>query len=122
MIVAQASPDEVLDQLAADPFVLRRRFDEAQGDLLAVHRDPQSDHVRRQPFFLVSDISYEEIGRLVTAIGVWSITPPRQDVFYDVLRGDSEMVQRLATEMYARGLSTRDIEDACAEGETAPPI
>ncbi len=44
MIVAQASPDEVLDQLAADPFVLRRRFDEAQGDLLAVHRDPQSDH------------------------------------------------------------------------------
>ena len=28
------------------------------------------------------------------------------------LRGDSEMVQRLATEMYARGLSTRDIEDA----------
>ena len=27
---------------------------------------------------------------------------------YDVLRGDSEMVQRLATEMYARGLSTRD--------------
>ncbi len=31
---------------------------------------------------------------------------------YDVLRGDSEMVQRLATEMYARGLSTRDIEDA----------
>jgi len=36
---------------------------------------------------------------------------------YDVLRGDSEMVQRLATEMYARGLSTRDIEAAFTESE-----
>lgn len=31
---------------------------------------------------------------------------------YDDLRGDSQMVQRWALEMYARGLSTRDIEDA----------
>ena len=36
---------------------------------------------------------------------------------YDVLRGDSEMVQRLATEMYTRGLSTRDIEAAFTESE-----
>jgi len=31
---------------------------------------------------------------------------------FEVLRGDSEMVERLATEMYARGLSTRDVEAA----------
>lgn len=36
---------------------------------------------------------------------------------YDVLRGDSEMVQRLATEMYARGLSTRDIEAAFTDDQ-----
>lgn len=31
---------------------------------------------------------------------------------YDFLRGDSEVLERLAVEMYARGLSTRDIEAA----------
>jgi putative transposase len=31
------------------------------------------------------------------------------------LRGNSETLERLATEMYVRGLSTRDIEDAIAE-------
>ncbi len=37
---------------------------------------------------------------------------PTGAAFTILLRGDSGMVQRLATEMYARGLSTRDIEDA----------
>ncbi|GIW50965.1 MAG: IS256 family transposase [Gemmatimonadales bacterium] len=37
---------------------------------------------------------------------------PYRSKLYDFLRGDSEMLKRLATEMYARGLSTRDIEEA----------
>ena len=38
-------------------------------------------------------------------------TPFRSRLF-DHLRGDSQMVEHLATEMYARGMSTRDIEAA----------
>jgi transposase-like protein len=37
---------------------------------------------------------------------------PYRSKLFDFLRGDSEVVQRLAVEMYARGLSTRDIEAA----------
>jgi len=33
----------------------------------------------------------------------------------DSLRGHSDVLERLAVEMYARGLSTRDIEDALEE-------
>ena len=61
-----------------------------------------------------------EPGYLDTAEGRLEVAIPQvrgsdesyRCTLYDVLRGDSEMVQRLATEMYARGLSTRDIEDA----------
>jgi hypothetical protein len=35
---------------------------------------------------------------------------PYRSVLYDFLRGHSEVVGRLAIEMYARGLSTRDVE------------
>ena len=52
-------------------------------------------------------------GRLEVAIPqVRDPEEPYRCSLYDLLRGDSGMVQRLATGMYARGLSTRDIEDA----------
>jgi putative transposase len=37
---------------------------------------------------------------------------PYRSALYDFLRGHSEVVERLAVEMYARGLSTRDVEAA----------
>jgi putative transposase len=61
-----------------------------------------------------------EPGYLDTAEGRLSVSLPQvrdagqpyRSKLYEFLRGDSEMVKRLAVEMYARGLSTRDIEDA----------
>jgi transposase-like protein len=37
---------------------------------------------------------------------------PYRSALYDFLRGHSDVVERLAIEMYARGLSTRDVEAA----------
>lgn len=37
---------------------------------------------------------------------------PYRSKLFELLRGDSAMVERLAVEMYARGLSTRDVEAA----------
>ena len=41
---------------------------------------------------------------------------PFRSKLFDVLKGDSRMLEYLATEMYARGLSTRDIEAAFTDG------
>ena len=62
-------------------------------------------------------------GHLDTAEGRVSVQRPQvrdagqpyRSRLYEVLRGDSEMVQQLAIEMYARGLSTRDVEDALTD-------
>ncbi len=59
-------------------------------------------------------------GHLDTAEGRVEVEVPQvrgadqayQSKLFDFLRGDSGALQRLATEMYARGLSTRDIEAA----------
>ncbi len=34
---------------------------------------------------------------------------------YDFLRGHSDVLQRLVTEMYVRGMSTRDVEAALTD-------
>jgi putative transposase len=59
-------------------------------------------------------------GHLDTAEGRLAVAVPQvreagalyRSVLYDFLRGHSDVVQTLAVEMYARGLSTRDIEAA----------
>lgn len=52
-------------------------------------------------------------GRVEVAIAqVREAGIPYRSKLYDFLRGHSEVVERLAVEMYARGLSTRDIEAA----------
>lgn len=59
-------------------------------------------------------------GHLKTAEGVVDYSAPqvsdREEPFHsmvrEVLKGRTEELERLAVEMYARGLSTRDIEDA----------
>lgn len=44
---------------------------------------------------------------------------PYRSVLYDFLRGHSDVVQTLAVEMYARGLSTRDIGAAFTDATGA---
>ncbi len=59
-------------------------------------------------------------GHLKTAEGRVEVERPQvrdagvtyRSKLYEFLRGHSEVVERLATEMYARGLSTRDVEAA----------
>ncbi len=63
-------------------------------------------------------------GHLDTAEGRVSVQVPQvreagvpyRSALYDFLRGHSEVAERLAVEMYARGLSTRDIEAAFTDG------
>jgi putative transposase len=64
-----------------------------------------------------------EPGRLRTAEGEILVQVPQvrdapetyRSRLMTFLRGNSDVLQRLAVEMYARGLSTRDIEDALEE-------
>jgi putative transposase len=64
-----------------------------------------------------------EPGRIRTAEGEVVVQVPQvrdgpetyRSELMTFLRGNSDVLQRLAVEMYARGLSTRDIEDALAE-------
>ena len=65
---------------------------------------------------------YEQ-GRIRTAEGEISVQVPQvreapetyRSELMAFLRGNSDVLERLAVEMYARGLSTRDIEDALEE-------
>ena len=83
----------------------------------------QSDFIGRSPYERGDRRGYRsgyEKGKLDTAEGRVEVAVPQvraADVpyrsrLYDLLRGDSSMIEHLATEMYARGLSTRDIEAA----------
>ena len=62
-------------------------------------------------------------GHLDTAEGRVSVQRPQvrdpgqpyRSRLYAVLRGDSEMVEQLAIEMYARALSTRDVDAALTD-------
>jgi putative transposase len=64
-----------------------------------------------------------EPGRMRTAEGEIVVQVPQvrdapetyRSALMSFLRGNSDVLERLAVEMYARGLSTRDIEDALVE-------
>jgi transposase-like protein len=66
-------------------------------------------------------------GHLDTAEGRVSVHVPQvreagqpyRSALYEFLRGHSEVVERLAVEMYARGLSTRDVEAAFTDEQGA---
>ncbi len=73
-----------------------------------------------------------EAGRLRTAEGEipvkvpqvrdWVEEGPYQSQLMAFLRGHSDVLERLAVEMYARGLSTRDIEAALSEATGEPVL
>ena len=83
----------------------------------------QADHIGRQRYERGEGNGYRsgyKPGHLDTAEGRLNIDLPQirdahvpfRSRLFDHLRGDSQMVEHLATEMYARGMSTRDIEAA----------
>jgi putative transposase len=73
-----------------------------------------------------------EVGRLRTAEGKmiiqvpqvreWAEGGPYRSQLMEFLRGNSDVLERLAVEMYARGLSTRDIEAAFTEATGNPVL
>lgn len=73
-----------------------------------------------------------EAGRLRTAEGEMTIQVPQvrewvaggpyRSQLMEFLRGNSDVLERLAVEMYARGLSTRDIEAAFTEATGEPVL
>jgi transposase-like protein len=110
------SAEEALTQLVqlSTRLICQEGFEAHQRDYLGVGRYERGDGRRGYR-------SGYERGHLDTAEGRLEVRVPQvrgssdgpyRCSLYDLLRGDSEMVERLATEMYARGLSTRDIEAA----------
>ena len=114
------SAEEALTQLVqlSTRLICQEGFEAHQRDYLGVDRYERGDGRRGYR-------SGYERGHLDTAEGRLDVAIPQvrgsqapyRCTLYDFLRGDSEMIQRLATEMYARGLSTRDIEDAFTDDE-----
>jgi putative transposase len=95
--------------------VVQELLEAEQGDFLG----GRGRYERRGPDQVGSRNGYER-GRLRTAEGfvdvavpqVRSAAEPFRSSLMSFLDGNSEVLDRLVNEMYARGLSTRDVEDA----------
>jgi transposase-like protein len=124
-IEAQDSPLGALLHLGAQLVVqeaLERETTERLGRAWYQHRTPGEP--------LRGHRNGYEPGRLQTAEGEvvaqipqvrnWAEEGPYRSRLIDFLRGHSDVLDRLAVEMYARGLSTRDIEDALKEATGDP--
>jgi putative transposase len=107
LVVQEALERETTERLGRSWYQHRR-----SGEMLRGHRN-----------------GYEP-GRLQTAEGEVVVQVPQvrdwveegayRSRLMDFLRGHSDVLDRLAVEMYARGLSTRDIEDALKEATGDP--
>ena len=109
------SAQEALTQLVqlSTRLICQEGFEAHQRDHLGVDRYKRGEGRRGYRSGYEPGYLDTAEGRLEVAIPqVRDPEEPYRCSLYDLLRGDSGMVQRLATEMYARGLSTRDIEDA----------
>jgi|TARA_B100002003_G_scaffold245106_1_gene272360 transposase-like protein len=109
------SAQEALTQLVqlSTRLICQEGFEAHQRDHLGVDRYKRGEGRRGYRSGYEPGCLDTAEGRLEVAIPqVRDSEEPYRSSLYDLLRGDSGMVQRLATEMYARGLSTRDIEDA----------
>ena len=114
------SAQDVLTQLVqlSTRLICQEGFEAHQRDHLGVDRYARGECRRGYRSGYEPGCLDTAEGRLEVAIPqVRDSAEPYRCSLYDILRGDSEMIQRLATEMYARGLSTRDIEDAFTDDQ-----
>jgi transposase-like protein len=80
-------------------------------------------HYERRDADQVGSRNGYEPRRIRTAEGLIDVAVPQvrgtdapfRSSLLSFLEGNSEVLDRLVTEMYARGLSTRDVEDACTD-------
>lgn len=78
-------------------------------------RSPEQEHRGYRNGYEAGRVRTSEGGVVVQVPQVREAPETYRSRFMARLRGHSEVLERLAAEMYVRGLSTRDIEDAIAE-------
>jgi transposase-like protein len=108
-----------LVQLATARLV-QEALEEEQTDFIGRDRYARGDGRGKRNGYVPGQLDTAE-GRVPVQVPqVREAGTPYRSRLYDFLRGHSEVVERLAVEMYARGLSTRDIEAAFTDehGET----
>ncbi len=119
------NPSGTFLQLATQ-LVAQQILEEARTDFL--EREPYEHHGPQHP--TGSRNGYKRIRGLESAEGMIPLAVPQvretsrpfRPKLLDWLKGHSDVVQRLAVEMYARGLSTRDLEDTLVDPETGRPL
>jgi len=91
---------------------VQEALEEEQTDFIGRDRYARGDGRGKRNGYVPGHLDTAE-GRVPVEVPqVREAGAPYRSQLYDFLRGHSEVVERLAVEMYARGLSTRDIEAA----------
>jgi transposase-like protein len=100
-----------LAQLATRQLV-QEGLEQEQADFIGRERYERGTRRGHRNGYVPGHVDTAE-GRVPVAVPqVRGTEAPYRSALYDFLRGHSDVVERLAIEMYARGLSTRDVEAA----------
>jgi putative transposase len=107
LVVQEMLERETTEQLGRGHYQHRQ-----PGEPLRGHRNGyEPDHLRT---------AEGEVPVQVPQVRDWIGEGPYRSSLMSFLRGNSDVLNRLATEMYARGLSVRDIEDALQDATGEP--
>jgi putative transposase len=109
-IEQEQAPTSALLGLAAR-VVLQEALESEQRDALGRERYERGSGGRYRNGYRPGQVEGAE-GRIKVEVPQVRGVAGYRSALMDLLCGHSEVLERLATEMYARGLSTRDIEDA----------
>lgn len=92
--------------------LVQEALEQEQTDFVGRERYAHTPSRGSRNGYVPGDLETAE-GRVAVAVPqVRAAGQPYRSALYDFLRGHSDVVQTLVTEMYASGLSTRDIEAA----------
>jgi transposase-like protein len=120
LLVEGAGPEEnVISRLVelATSLVVQTLMEAEQTDLLGGRgryqpRDLEAEHFGSRNGYLDGSIRTAEGQIPVRVPQIRDAGGPFRSTLLGFLEGNSEVLERLAMEMYARGMSTRDVEDA----------
>jgi len=113
----EAAPTSTLLSLAAR-LVLQEALESEQRDALGRERYQRGSQGRYRNGYRTGQVEGAE-GRVEIAVPQVRGMPGYHSRLLEFLGAHSEVLQRLVTERYARGLSTRDIEDALTDATGA---
>jgi transposase-like protein len=109
-IEQEESPTSALLGLATR-VVLQEALEAEQRDVVGRERYERGSDGRYRNGYRPGQVEGAE-GRIKVEVPQVRGVPEHRSALMEFLGGHSEVLERLVTEMYARGLSTRDIEDA----------